>query len=69
MALNDAVLKALKDIEQIIHDYLPPAREITAQEALEEIIAVMDRGSVMRLTQKAQKRPADFRPSHSQYGH
>jgi hypothetical protein len=49
MDSNAAALKALKDIGQVIRDYLPPSCEITAEEAMEEIVAIMDRNSVARL--------------------
>ena len=67
MDANTAALKALKDIGQIIRDYLPPSCEITAEEAMEEIVAVMDRASVMKLTRRAERR-ASF-PFHSQHEH
>jgi hypothetical protein len=52
METNVVALQALGDISRIMRAYLPPASEITAEEAMEEIIAVMDRNSVTRITRK-----------------
>ena len=67
MDANTAALKALKDIGRIIRDYLPPSSEITAEEAMEEIVAVMDRSSVAKLATRAE-RTSNF-PHHSQHEH
>jgi hypothetical protein len=67
METNKAALKALKDIGQIIRDYLPPSSEITAEEAMEEIVAVMDRNSVAKLARRAE-RSTSF-AHHSQHEH
>jgi hypothetical protein len=60
MDSNAAALKALKDIGQVIRDYLPPSCEITAEEAMEEIVAIMDRNSVARLTRGRVEHSANF---------
>jgi hypothetical protein len=60
MDSNAAALKALHDIGQVIRDHLPPSCEITAEEAMEEIIAIMDRNSVTRLTRGRVEHSATF---------